>query len=328
MEQRLVDCLKIALKYNVSDIHFNMYQDHSVSAEMRIDGVILKLRNFEADQSFFNYLLYRANLDLSNAFKPQTGRFDVTVNGKRLALRFAVLASVSLTSGVLRILNQNTSLEIDDLTYDQASIHYLKTITTHRNGLFIFSGVTGSGKTTSLYTILNAVQGKKVFTLEDPVEVYSNHFVQLSVNEHGPLTFDQGLKQLMRHDPDIIMIGEIRDSKQAEIALRCALTGHLVVTSIHASSCVNTIHRLEDLGIQETMLQAVLKGISTQRLLATKDHGRMGVYEIMNESEVQYYFENHRTSKNFVTLQQKIQQGIQTHTLEETQLEEDFTYGS
>lgn len=244
MEQELIKCLKIALKYNVSDIHFNMDENHTVTSEMRVDGVIRKVRGFKEDEAFFNYLLYRANLDVSNAYQPQTGRFDLVVNNEKLALRFAVLSSVSLTSGVLRILNQTNQLSISNLSYETDTIQYLKRITTNKNGLFLFSGSTGSGKTTTLYTILNDVKGKKIFTLEDPVEVYSRNFVQLSVNENGPLTFDQGLKQLMRHDPDIIMIGEIRDAKQAQIAIRCALTGHLVVSSIHATNCVNTINRL------------------------------------------------------------------------------------
>lgn len=130
----------------------------------------------------------------------------------------------------------------------------------------MFSGPTGSGKTTTLYTLLNAVQNKKIFTLEDPVEVVNEKYVQIQINEKQHMSYADGIKQLMRHDPDIIMIGEIRDETAAKMAVRCALTGHLVVSTIHSFSCVSTILRMLDLGVEKYQLKDVLKGISSQRL--------------------------------------------------------------
>ena len=194
----------------------------------------------------------------------------------------------------------------------------------HRNGLYVLSGPTGSGKTTTLYTILNEVSGKKIFTLEDPIEVLSEKYVQLAVNDRRHLSYADGIRQLMRHDPDIVMIGEIRDSIAAEMAVRCALTGHLVLTSIHSGSCVSAINRLIDLGVSEPQLSDILCGISNQRLYDTADNGKIGVYEIMDRKEVEYYFKNHCTSSSFTPLQRKIEEAVAEGIVDEDQASQDL----
>ncbi len=323
MEERLKQILRLALKHHVTDIHLNL-TDGTCQIEMRVNGVIRRIHSHPDDERFFYYLMYRANLDLSATLEPQTGRFEAEADGKTLALRFALVSSYRVTSGVLRILNNHGELTTEVLSADPLQAQWLRQITNHRSGLYVFSGPTGSGKTTTLYTILNEVEGKKIFTLEDPVEVLSEKYVQLSVNDRRHLSYADGIKQLMRHDPDIVMIGEVRDSTAAEMAVRCALTGHLALTSIHSSSCVNAINRLIDLGVSRLQLQDVLCGMANQRLYDTRDCRKIGVYEIMNRKEIEYYFLNHRPSESFQPLRVKILEAVESGQVDPEQASQDL----
>lgn len=309
MYERLIDCLKFALENNVSDIHFSL-KENIVTIEMRVNSKIKKLKSNLDDLKFFRYLQYQANIDIGDRLKPQTGRFEVKINNKIISLRFSVINCLNITSAVLRILNGHNSLKIEDLTNNIDYIKYFYSITTFRSGLYVFSGPTGSGKTTALYTILNNTKNKKIYTLEDPVEVYSENYVQLQINEKQNLNYDTGIKQLLRHDPDIIMIGEIRDTIAAQMAIRCALTGHLVITSIHASSCKGAIERLIELGVNKFQLIDVLKGVSNQRLY-TFNNKKIGIYEVMDYKEVEYYFKNNRFSDKFRELKFNIKEAIE-----------------
>ena len=312
MEELLKDFLRTALKYGATDIHFSVDAQGKLEVEMRISGKMYRLPQKAADERFFRFLLYRADMDVSAAALPQTGSFEINVDGKPVALRFALVSGYHLKSGVLRILSSTGSLSVSDLSMNAVQVNYLKSITGHRSGLYLFSGPTGSGKTTTMYTILNETAGRKIYTLEDPVEVYSEKYVQLQVNSQAHLSFAEGIRQLMRHDPDIIMIGEIRDSEAAQMAVRCALTGHLVVTSIHASDCTGAVHRMLDLGVHEYQLSDVLGGITSQRLYDRKDQpGRICVYEVMDREEVTYYFRNHKHSSRFRKLPEAVMEAVE-----------------
>ena len=312
MEELLKEFLRTALKYGATDIHFSVDAQGKLEVEMRISGKMYRLPQKAADERFFRFLLYRADMDVSAAALPQTGSFEINVDGKPVALRFALVSGYHLKSGVLRILSSTGSLSVSDLSMNAAQVNYLKSITGHRSGLYLFSGPTGSGKTTTMYTILNETAGRKIYTLEDPVEVYSEKYVQLQVNSQAHLSFAEGIRQLMRHDPDIIMIGEIRDSEAAQMAVRCALTGHLVVTSIHASDCTGAVHRMLDLGVHEYQLSDVLGGITSQRLYDRKDQpGRICVYEVMDREEVTYYFRNHEHSSRFRKLPEAVMEAVE-----------------
>ena len=310
MEERLLEILRIALAYRVSDIHFNLLRDDDGAGEMviemRVNGEIRQLKPNEDDLKLFRYLMYRADLDLSGAFLPQTGSFEMMVDKQRLSLRFAIVASYRRSSGVLRILNDHHVLHIDELTDDPQVKTWLGKVTEHHTGLFVFSGPTGSGKTTTLYTLLDEARGKKIFTLEDPVEVVHEGYMQLQINEKQHLSYADGIKQLMRHDPDIVMIGEIRDGEAASMAVRCALTGHLVVTSLHSSDCTSAILRLMDLGVKDYQLKDVLVGVSNQRLAVDEEGRKMGIYEIMSREEVEYWFAHHEHSAGFITLHERL----------------------
>lgn len=323
MEKRLNEILSLALRHNVTDIHFSLSEGMCL-IEMRVNGTIRRIRSKPDDERFFHYLMYRANLDLSASLEPQTGRFEVTVRDRKLALRFALVSSYSVTSGVLRILNNHGVLSSGVLTARKEQAAWLQSICSHRSGLYVFSGPTGSGKTTTLYTILDEVEGKKIFTLEDPVEVLSEKYVQLAVNDKRHLSYAEGIKQLMRHDPDIVMIGEVRDSIAAEMAIRTALTGHLVLTSLHSSSCINAINRLIDLGVSRLQLQDILFGMSNQRLYDTREGGKIGVYEIMDRKEIEYYFLNHTHSPGFRTLKRELEEAVYTGIVDPLQAAQDL----
>ncbi len=311
MEERLQEILKIAMKYGVTDIHFSAYDDSDiVYIEMRIKGIMKRLKTKETDVKLLYYLMYKANLDISNVLAPQTGRFEECIGNERLSLRFALVSSYHMKSGVLRILNNHSELDISQLSDDPETIEWLSSITAHRSGLYIFSGPTGSGKTTSLYTILNACKKKKIYTLEDPIEVVNRNYVQLQINERMGFSYAEGIKQLMRQDPDIIMIGEIRDTIAASMAVRCALTGHLVVTSLHSFSCVSALHRMEELGVERYHLEDVLTGISCQRLYDLEDGRKTGFYEFMNRKEVMDYFKKGCTDSSFTPLSFKIRAAV------------------
>ncbi len=306
MYERLLECLLLARRYGVSDIHISLRKEGVCTIEMRIGNAIRRLQEKEGDDRFFHYLMYRANLDISDMFSPQTGSFEEKIGEEVISLRFAVLASYRLTSGVLRILNTKNTLHTGDLAYDPETSKWLSGVTRAHDGLVIFCGPTGSGKTTTLYTLLRDTENRKIFTLEDPIEVVHGSFVQLQINEKAGFTYAEGIRQLMRHDPDIIMIGEIRDSEAAMMALRCALTGHLVVTSLHSSSCMSALRRMTDLGAEAFQLREVLRGISSQRLCRCSDGRVCGVYEIMDRKGAEYCFENGRPKEGHLTLEEII----------------------
>lgn len=325
MEERLRQILSAALHYNVTDIHFsrNTVTD-TVTIDMRVHDVMKRLKADESDSALFRYLMYQANLDISNAFLPQTGSFEMMIRKMHLSLRFAVVNSYHITSGVLRILNNHPELKIEELSAQEDAAAWLANITNHKNGLFLLSGPTSSGKTTSLYTILNHAVNKKIFTLEDPIEIQNDSFVQLQINESQHLSYAEGIKQLMRHDPDLLMIGEIRDEEAAQMAVRCALTGHLVLSSIHSTDCATAIIRMRDLGVKEYELKDVLYGISNQRLFEKEDGSRIGVYEIMEREEVLYYLEHRQPSRSFRNLRSRIQENIDKGVISEESAREEL----
>ncbi|RRC91698.1 hypothetical protein EII25_05930 [Erysipelotrichaceae bacterium OH741_COT-311] len=310
MINRLEELLELALDAKASDVHFTI-KDEEMTIELRVNDKMKSIPTKKEDSRLLRYLQYRANLDIGDNIKPQTGSFHMFVNDHHLSLRFALIKSLYITSGVLRILNRNLKLNIDHLIKFKEQKIQMKKMMNSRSGLIIFSGPTGSGKTTTLYTLLNGICHKKIYTIEDPIEIYTHKFVQLQVNEGINFTYDVGIKQVLRHDPDIIMIGEIRDEVAANMAIRCALTGHLVVTSLHASSCSSAIQRMLELNVNPTQLKDVLIGITNQRLYSGIDATKkINVYEIMERKDIEYYFENQKLPDEYKNLQYYIQKSI------------------
>ena len=278
MLTRFETLLKHALRYQVTDIHFN-FQESRISIEMRgLKGLIPYQPSFEI-KPLVEYLKYRADLDLTNINAPKTGSFSYVYKGKEYFFRLAVITTFKAENLVLRILNVTYISGV--LSKDSKQNEIFSKITTLDNGLVIFSGPTGSGKTTTLYNIINQMEKRKIYTIEDPIEIYFEKFVQIQVNEALNLDYGQAIKQVLRHDPDVIVIGEIRDELEAKMAIRAALTGHLVLATLHATNCQEVILRLLDLGVIKYDLLATLKYIVNQRLI-TLPTLRYPKYEIID----------------------------------------------
>lgn len=310
MEKRLIALLRLALKYNATDIHFHvLYQETKI--QMRIDS---KLRNvvskFE-DYKLVRYLQYLANLDVGNLMTPQTGQFEMEVDGVMLSLRFAVINSLNDTNGVLRILNSNLRVNANNLSHVNAQNRYFQNLLKKDCGLIIFSGPTGSGKTTTLYSLLKSVKNRKIYTIEDPIEVFNDSFVQIEVNEAMGLDYAAGIKQILRHDPDIIMIGEIRDEKAAKMAVVAANTGHLVLTTLHSSRASSCISRMVELGVNEEHLYENLLCVANQRMMINRNSKeKIVLYEIMDKNEIDYFRNNKINSNSYDNIQLQIARGI------------------
>ena len=316
MEERLIALLKLALAYKATDIHFHMvYQD--VKIQMRIDGDLKNVKSVFGDYKLIRYLQYLANLDVGNLLTPQTGQFEMDVDNNMLSLRFAVINNLNYTNGVLRILNSNVKVNADNLSHIVGQNRYFQSLLRKDCGLIIFSGPTGSGKTTTLYSLLKSTRNKKIYTIEDPIEVYYDGFVQIEVNEAMGLDYAAGIQQILRHDPDIIMIGEIRDEKAAKMAVVAANTGHLVLTTLHASRASSSISRMIELGVNEEHLYENLLCICNQRMMINKiNKEKIVLYEIMDRNEIEYFKANKVNSSNFNNIEMQISRGIKNGIFE------------
>ena len=317
MEERLLALLRLALRYNASDIHF-MVQYHEISIELRIEGLCYKVKTKNEDFKLVRYLQYLANLDVGNIMTPQTGQFEIEVDGVLLSLRFAVINKIEYCNGVLRILNSRLKLDVNNLSSIKVQNAYFRSLLAKKCGLILFSGPTGSGKTTTLYSLLKSVRKKKIYTIEDPIEVYHDNMIQLSVNQTMDFDYDEGVKQILRHDPDIIMIGEIRDEKAAKIAVVAANTGHLVLSSIHTSKASSCISRMIELGVNEEHLYENLLCLSNQRMMFNhKTRSRMVLYEVMDRREIEYFRQHKHNSDDFLDIDAQIQIGIRNGIFKE-----------
>lgn len=312
MEERLLALLRLAVRYNATDIHFSVnYQD--VKIEMRIDGRFVDVKSKFEDFKLIRYLQYLANLDIGNLLSPQTGQFEMEVGNNVLSLRFAVINEANRSIGVLRILNSNIKVSAKSLSHINTQNIYFNSLLKKTCGLVLFSGPTGSGKTTTLYSLLKAAGNKKIYSIEDPIEVYNDSFIQIQVNEAIGLDYAKGVEQILRHDPDIIMIGEIREEKAAKIAVVAANTGHLVLSTIHASHAYSSISRMVELGVNEDHLYENLICVSNQRMMINKNNSQKVVlYEVMDKGEISYFRKNKENSKDFLDIERQIEDGIKS----------------
>jgi len=256
---------------NASDIHF-ISNDTSFDIQLRIDGTLVPLLQLKIEQAarIITRIKTISKINIAERRLPQDGRISVKLNQEVIDVRVSTLPTGKGERVVLRLLNKNSNLiSLDQLqlppqTYD----HFYKSIH-NPNGLVLVTGPTGSGKTTTLYAALHELKKTSVniMTVEDPVEVQIEGISQTQVNASIKLDFAQGLRAILRQDPDVIMIGEIRDPETASIAVRASLTGHLVLSTLHTNNALEAINRLKDLGIEDYLLSTSLRAILAQRLL-------------------------------------------------------------
>ncbi|MEG0592630.1 MAG: ATPase, T2SS/T4P/T4SS family [Coprobacillus sp.] len=256
---------------NVSDIHIEPFENETL-VRMRIDGMLIE--SMKLQKNIHNALVVRtkilANLDISEKRIPQDGHFMVNINGDRMNLRVSIVPTVHGEKIVMRYLNSNSPIDYaSHFGMKEDKYEKMLDMMDNPNGIIYVTGPTGSGKTTTLYMIMEKLAQKSVniLTIEDPVEKNLDKINQMQVNNVAGLTFEAGLKAILRQDPDIIMVGETRDAETASISVRAAITGHLVVSTLHTNDAVSTIVRLEDMGIEPYMVSNSLVGIVAQRLV-------------------------------------------------------------
>ena len=240
--------------------------------------------------SFYKFL---AALDISERRKPQSGSFQKSMEKDPYAFRVSTLPSVFLKESlIIRLLLQNHAFPLTSLCYSKFAANILMELVKHRQGLLCFTGATGSGKSTSLYSLIHYCSTelhRHVISLEDPVENNQANLLQIQVNERAGVTYAAGLKAILRHSPDVIMIGEIRDKETAKIAIEAALTGHLVVSTIHAKDSISCLYRLIDLGVSVEELRQTVIGIVAQILFQSPiiQEERRALFEILSDSHLQ-----------------------------------------
>jgi general secretion pathway protein E len=260
-----------AIKKRASDIHIEVHEKRG-EVRFRIDGMMTK--NVDLEKKVINLIVSRikviSNLDISEKRIPQDGRTQIKIAGETLDVRVSVLPTFYGERVVMRLLMQSDQIpHIDELGFASELIGDVKKLLRSSHGIILVTGPTGSGKTTSLHSFLREVESpeKNLITVEDPVEYKSESISQIQVHEKVGLTFASALRSILRQDPDVIMIGEIRDEETANIAVRAALTGHLVFSTLHTNSAAATVSRLADMGIQPFLISSSLLGILAQRLV-------------------------------------------------------------
>ena len=265
--------IKNAIEDSVSDIHIEA-EENIGKIRFRKFGTLYKFIDMDKDiyTALVSRLKIMARVDVSEKRKPQDGSFSLKINNMDFDFRFSSLPTVWDESIVIRILDKRNILKkITDIGISKNNLEKILTVLKKPNGIFLVTGPTGSGKSTTLYASLNATMGEdiKVITVEDPVEYKLNGIQQVQVNQNTGLTFPAALRSILRQDPDVIMIGEIRDEETLEIAIKAALTGHLVISTLHTNDAVGAISRMIDMGAKSYMVAASLVGIEAQRLVRT-----------------------------------------------------------
>ena len=275
---RLVDStLYDALRSGASDIHLETHPNGMV-IKYRLDGVlevVKQIDNIELAHQAISRIKVVSELDIAERRVPQDGRFQVVVDSRDIDFRVSIMPNLFGEDAVLRVLDrkhltgQFQALTLDTLGFDQRVLDFIRSTSRMPYGLLLVTGPTGSGKTTTLYASLSEINTglDKIVTIEDPIEYQLPGVLQIPVNEKKGLTFARGLRSILRHDPDKIMVGEIRDAETAHIAVQAALTGHQVFTTVHANNVFDVIGRFANMGVDSYSLVAALNGIVAQRLL-------------------------------------------------------------
>ncbi|MGY3724426.1 competence protein ComGA [Granulicatella balaenopterae] len=276
MENLVQEILREAIKYRVDDIHL-MPKDNDYQFLVRLTNGLQPIKKISIEQAsrFISFMKYQANLDIGEKRRPQTGALSIKMaDNKELELRISVIANYLLQESlVIRVLHQVHQKGMNQqvgYTFFPEDLKRLSQLTQSMSGLILFSGPVSSGKTTTIYQLLRSLALKRnlqVITMEDPVEIPEPIFLQTQVNELAGVSYDVLIKSALRHHPDVLMIGEIRDEETAKMAIRGALTGHLLIATVHAKDTIGVLSRLIELGISKNLLEQTLLAVCSQRLL-------------------------------------------------------------
>jgi len=284
--QILNELLQRALEVKASDIHIEPREEF-IRIRYRIDGLLQESKPLQKNiqSALLSRLKVMVNLDIAENRLPQDGRMQFK---KNVDLRVSTIPTVHGEKVVIRVLERKkTLLSLEELGMEKQELEAFRSMIKGKAGMVIVTGPTGAGKTTTLYSALRELNSKEynVITIEDPVEYQLPSINQVQVNQKSGLSFIRGLRSVLRQDPDVIFVGEIRDLETLKCALQASLTGHLVLSTLHTTDAVSTITRLIEMGAQPYLVAATLLGIIAQRLLRKKEGGRVGIFEVLRVSE-------------------------------------------
>ncbi len=261
-----------AVKEKASDIHIEPFGEDALRVRYRIDGILHDVMSLPRNLQLavISRIKIMSDLDIAERRLPQDGRIQVNVGGRNINIRVSILPAVTGESAVLRILDPSSILlELDSLGFSHDILPNFLSLIKKPNGIILVTGPTGSGKSTTLYTTLNLLNSteKKIMTIEDPVEYRLKGISQVQAKPKIGLTFAAGLRSFLRQDPDIMLVGEIRDKETAEIAVQAALTGHIVLSTLHTNDAPSSVIRLIDMGIESFLISSSVIGVIAQRLV-------------------------------------------------------------
>lgn len=286
------DIISQAIGSDISDIHIEPFSKE-ILVRYRSNGdlVLVDRLSLTNHHEISTIIKLRASCDITEKRLPQDGRFSYEYKGQDVDIRLSTIPTIYGEKLVMRILNKASSIRsMEELGFSSHAEDIIGSILDQKCGMIIVSGPTGSGKSSTVYSLLNQLKDKSIniTTIEDPVEYKIDGINQVQVNYKAGLRFDNGLKSILRQDPDCIVVGEIRDVETAQIAMRAAITGHLVITTLHTNDAISAIVRLEDMGIDRYMINSALVGVIAQRLVKKKliirgsnDESRTLIYEIL-----------------------------------------------
>ncbi|WP_349237127.1 competence type IV pilus ATPase ComGA [Bacillus sp. REN3] len=271
IEQLADKVLKDAFRSGASDIHI-IPREKDTLIKFRLGNQLMPRYTLEHEDCdrLISHFKFTASMDIGEKRRPQSGAYNYVYNNMNIGLRLSTLPAYMSESMVIRLLPQQNQIPSFQISLYPSTTKKLISLLKHAHGLVIFTGPTGSGKTTTLYSMLSEtseIVNRNIITLEDPIEKPSQTALQVQVNERAGISYSTGLKAILRHDPDIIMVGEIRDKETAEIAIRAALTGHLVLTTMHTRDAKGAIYRLIEFGVNWLEIEQTLIAVTAQRLV-------------------------------------------------------------
>jgi type IV pilus assembly protein PilB len=309
----LDEILNKAIELQASDIHLEPREEF-LRVRFRVDGMLQDGNPVHKTKqaALISRVKVLVNLDIAENRLPQDGRTTQKIGKHLLDLRVSTIPTIHGEKVVIRLLDRkNAHLELEELGMEKEDLEVYRSIISKKAGIVLVTGPTGSGKTTTLYATLSQLNSKEVniITIEDPVEYQLPGINQIQINPKAGLTFARGLRSILRQDPDIIMVGEIRDLETAKVAIQAALTGHLVFSTLHTNDAPSAVTRLIEMGIEKYLVEATVLGVVAQRLIRKVMpqgyKGRTGIYEVMSGTIPQ---------KGMKTLSQdglsKVKQGI------------------
>ena len=264
------DILLEAINLGASDIHCEP-EETGLRIRFRIDGVLYDKMVIQLDYGLqvVSRIKVMAQVNVAEKRLPQDGKLSLQINSNIIDLRVSTFPTLLGEKVVIRILDrERNSISLESLGFESGMLEKFKKLSQSSNGFFLVTGPTGSGKTTTLYSVLSVLNSpeKNIITLEDPIEYKISGITQGQINADIGFTFERGIRALLRQDPDIIMVGEIRDRENAEVAIQASLTGHLVLSTLHTNDAISAVMRLIDMGIESFLVKAALTGVLAQRL--------------------------------------------------------------